>query len=300
MNFFMQYAGLLKASGRDSVDFFNRMTSNDVNKLIGSGCVTTVLLSDKGRIIDLLSLLKRDDFIYVKTSFNHESKVLEYLNKYIVMDDVELKKCDGQFVNFIVTGEGKENAISKVRDYESKLLQGNSEKDFLCYYTDDSCLNSLNIVCHLDKSHEIRSLLSNGIFQTCVDYELMRISLGQPEAPGELNEEINPLECGLKKYVSFTKGCYVGQEVIARLDSQSKIPKQLVRITSDEILKAGEKISDIKGTDCGFVSSCISNDGKNIALGFVRSTNLDFESQYFTEREGKPKSINIYKINQTS
>ncbi len=297
MNFFMQYTGLLRANGKDSVDFFNRMTSNDVKNLTPLSCLPTLLLTDKGRIIDLLTLFRRDDLIYVKTSFHHESKVLNYLSKYIVMDEVELNKCEGQFVNFKVTGEGKDDAVSNVKEYESKLPQNNSEKNILFYYSEDSCLNSLEIVCHIDKSHEIRSLLSNGSFQTCLDFEFMRISLGQPEAPGELNEDINPLECGLKKYISFTKGCYVGQEVVARLDSQGKIPKQMVKVSLDESFNSGEKILDSVGTDCGFISSFVSNEGKNIGLGFIRSTNLDFESEYFVEREEKLRRINIYKIN---
>ena len=297
MNFFMQYTGLLRANGKDSVDFFNRMTSNDVKNLTPLSCLPTLLLTDKGRIIDLLTLFRRDDLIYVKTSFHHESKVLNYLSKYIVMDEVELNKCEGQFVNFKVTGEGKDDAVSNVKEYESKLPQNNSEKNILFYYSEDSCLNSLEIVCHIDKSHEIRSLLSNGSFQTCLDFEFMRISLGQPEAPGELNEDINPLECGLKKYISFTKGCYVGQEVVARLDSQGKMPKQMVKVSLDESFNSGEKILDSVGTDCGFISSFVSNEGKNIGLGFIRSTNLDFESEYFVEREEKLRRINIYKIN---
>lgn len=297
LNFFMQYAGLLKASGKDTLDFLNRMTCNDVSKLELNNNIRTVLLTDKGRIIDLLTLFSREDSIFIKTSYYYESKVHDYLNKYIVMDDVSLTKCEGQYVNFIVTGEKRDDAMKKIIEYESKLPEENSAKNLLFYYSEDSGFQSLDLICHLDKSHEIRSLLSEGNFQTCLDYEFMRISAGHPEAKGELNEEVNPLECGLQKFVSFKKGCYVGQEVIARLDSRDKIPKQMVKISSDEMLKTSASIFDNSGTECGFISSATSNDGKNIALGFIRSVNLDFNSQYKSESDGKQINININKIN---
>ena len=51
--------------------------------------------------------------------------------------------------------------------------------------------------------------------------------------PTEINEYYNPLEAGLKKYINFNKGCYIGQEVIARLDTYSKVKNRLVLIKSD-------------------------------------------------------------------
>lgn len=297
MNFFMQYTGLLVATGNDVVDFFNRMTTNDIAKIGVNENIKTVLLTDKGRIIDLLTLFRRGEKLFIKTSYNYESKVNEYLNKYIVMDDVSLTKCDGQFVNFIVFGEGKDKAMLRVSEYESKVTQDRSQQNLLLYYSENIGFESLEVICHLDKSHEIRTLLSEGNFQTCIDYEYMRILSGYPEAPGELNENINPLECGLKKFVSFKKGCYVGQEVIARLDSQDKIPKQMVRISSDEILEKDALIFDRNGAECGFVSSVAVKEGKNVALGFVRSVNLDFDSEYKSVIGEKQIIIKIHKTN---
>jgi folate-binding protein YgfZ len=297
MNFFMQYTGLLVATGNDVVDFFNRMTTNDIAKTGVNENIKTVLLTDKGRIIDLLTLFRRGEKLFIKTSYNYESKVNEYLNKYIVMDDVSLTKCDGQFVNFIVFGEGKDKAMLRVSEYESKVTQDRSQQNLLLYYSENIGFESLEVICHLDKSHEIRTLLSEGNFQTCIDYEYMRILSGYPEAPGELNENINPLECGLKKFVSFKKGCYVGQEVIARLDSQDKIPKQMVRISSDEILEKDALIFDRNGAECGFVSSVAVKEGKNVALGFVRSVNLDFDSEYKSVIGEKQIIIKIHKTN---
>jgi folate-binding protein YgfZ len=296
MDFFMQYTGLLKAEGTDTIDFFNRMTTNDLSELSRVRHLKTLLLNDKGRIIDLLTIFPKGDKFFVKTSTNNEQRVQDYLNKFIVMDNVTLSKCEGQFVNFVVTGSDKDQALKKVIEYESKLGDVQDCSGQLFYYNDDLAFESSDIICHIDKSHEIRALLSTGHFQTCVDYESMRIGKGRPESPGELNEEINPLECGLRKYISFTKGCYLGQEVIARLDSQGKLPKQMVLIESGEELKSLMPIHDSEGKECGFISSAINSGNKSIALGFIRSIDLNFNSAYRSDIDGKQIAFNIKKI----
>ncbi len=128
------------------------------------------------------------------------------------------------------------------------------------------------------------------------EYEFTRIGAGIPEGENELSDQINPVECGLSKYISFTKGCYIGQEVIARLDSQGKIPKQMVKIKSDGIMNKDDKIY-IEDKETGFISSTVNFNGSYSGLGFIRSVNLDFEKNYFTQHDNQKSKIDIYKIN---
>jgi folate-binding protein YgfZ len=135
--------------------------------------------------------------------------------------------------------------------------------------------------------------------QTCLEYESDRIEAGIPEGENEFNDNINPMECGLERYISFNKGCYIGQEVIARLDSQGKLPKRMIRVNSDKPLQRNEKIflieedkEEIK--EVGFVSSTVSYDAKNLSLGFIRSVYLDSEKGYIAGSSEKPdKNVKI-------
>ena len=127
----------------------------------------------------------------------------------------------------------------------------------------------------------------------------MRIDAGIPEGENEYNDNINPMECGLDKYISFKKGCYIGQEVIARLDSQGKRPKQMVKIASENSLSSGDKIYS-EDKEAGFVSSSIAHNGSNLSLGFIRSVDLDYgpEKNYFVKNgKGETIKINISKTN---
>jgi folate-binding protein YgfZ len=119
---------------------------------------------------------------------------------------------------------------------------------------------------------------------TEAEYEMKRIELGITAFGKEMTDLTNPLECGLNKYVNFTKGCYIGQEVIARLDAYDKISKHMVGIISDEAIPHGEKIGDVKlitdGKECGFVTSSIAANGKYTGLGFVKTIFLDYNKEY--------------------
>jgi folate-binding protein YgfZ len=87
-------------------------------------------------------------------------------------------------------------------------------------------------------------------------YEGFRIARGIPACPGEINNAYNPLESGLRDSISFNKGCYIGQEVIARLDTYGKIKRHLARVGSPVPLPGPLPCRLLKnGTEAGNLTS---------------------------------------------
>ena len=131
------------------------------------------------------------------------------------------------------------------------------------------------------------------------EYNSLRIELGIPEIPDDINEDINPLECGLSKYVSFTKGCYIGQEVVARLDTYDKINKHLVGIKFSDREISGlrnSKLYDEKN-ECGYVTSTAqSKKFGYIGLGYVKTQFLDYEKSYHVNPENKIINCKLNKL----
>ena len=108
---------------------------------------------------------------------------------------------------------------------------------------------------------------------TTEEYTALRVLAGVPSAPEELNDAHNPLEGNLRSDVSFSKGCYVGQEVIARLDSYDKVQRELVVLRVDapwhgqdpprDILLSGEHTSTV--TSIGGTLA----DGSLLVMGYI-------------------------------
>jgi len=295
--YFIKSTGLIKATGKDFIDYVNRMSTNDLRKFPTGEFRKTVLTTDKGRIIDLINVINIPDRNLILTSYPYTEKVKAYLDKYIIMDDVQLKTTSGKYSLIIVSGEQLKSFAKTTFDIDAEKNKIYKLNDTDILFIDDFRIETLNIICPEEKADQYKELLKQSEMMNCAEYEYARIESGVPEAEGELNENVNPVECGLQKYISYNKGCYIGQEVIARLDSQGKIPKQMVSLVAAFPFKKDDKIILDDAKEAGWVSSVIGTEDKYHGLGFIRSINLDFEKKYFIESSGVKSEIIIIKIN---
>jgi folate-binding protein YgfZ len=104
-------------------------------------------------------------------------------------------------------------------------------------------------------------------------WDLVRIERGIPSIDAELDDRSNPLEAGLEDLINFEKGCYIGQEVVARLDTYDKLQRRLVGLRSAKPLSPGADLT-ADGRNVGRVtSSTISPEFGPIALAYVRKGN---------------------------
>ena len=95
-----------------------------------------------------------------------------------------------------------------------------------------------------------------------------------------LRPSFRPTEAGLWDDVSFNKGCYTGQDIIARMESRGQLAKQLVRLTSNNAINEGEEIS-VVGKRVGSITSAASTAEGTIALGYVKSAALEDNNPLF-------------------
>ena len=114
-----------------------------------------------------------------------------------------------------------------------------------------------------DKERIIEFLKNSGTQLESNQFENIRISLGFPKFGMELTEEFNPLEAGLIDHISFNKGCYIGQEVVARLNTYDKVQRKLVKLSWDGLLEGNEIFSRGKGV------GVITSNLEGVGLGFV-------------------------------
>jgi folate-binding protein YgfZ len=112
-----------------------------------------------------------------------------------------------------------------------------------------------------------------------VEAERLRIARGEPAAPAELNEEVNPFELGLAAWVSLSKGCYLGQETLAKLAAYDGVKQQLRRwhrpANSGGAPEAGATLRDADGNRAGAITSVLAlPEGGWIGLALVRRAAL--------------------------
>ncbi len=101
-------------------------------------------------------------------------------------------------------------------------------------------------------------------------YNVLRVRAGRPGVGSELSTDYIPLEVGLWDEVSFTKGCYTGQEIIARMESRGRLAKTIVSLRLDERVEAPAPIS-LDGREVGALTSSVETpDGERIGIGVIK------------------------------
>ncbi|MEI8134506.1 MAG: glycine cleavage T C-terminal barrel domain-containing protein [bacterium] len=285
------YFGRVKATGQDAIDLLHRMSTNDLLPLIdkpGFGA-QTVLTTEKGRIVDLLTVLSEGRNATLLTGHAREQYVIDWLDKFVIMEDAKFENATSSISHFLIFGP-------RALDF----LQGfvpNGLKELMNFHSIE--IEIVGVKVKLQKTHRIiesgwamlvEATNSKMVWDelqarinekggTVIDedtYNLLRIEAGIPASPNELNEKHNPLETTLVQAISWTKGCYIGQEVIARLDTYDKVQRHLMGIEIEKeynIASLPSPIATIDGEHIGDVTSIAYSPAleKYIGLAFIKT-----------------------------
>jgi tRNA-modifying protein YgfZ len=237
--------GRLKLGGGDRLTFLHNQSTNDLKRLQpGQGC-ETVILTSTARTLDLVSAYVTEAEILLLTSPTQRQPLLTWLDRYIFFGDkVELTDLTDTTVCFSLLGPHSATLLQQIGATE--LPQG---LDTHC--PADILGLSFRIAAGSGLSPEGYTLLAEradglALWETltaanavpCGEkvWEQLRVSHGRPMPGTELTEDYNPLEAGLWHTVSFNKGCYIGQETIARLNTYNGVKQQLwgLKLTQPE------------------------------------------------------------------
>ena len=282
--------GRLKVNGADAIDLLNRLSTNKLDDLKVGDVQGTVLTTNKGRIIDLLYVLRQEDHLLVITSPDTRDKVSEWIDFYTFIEDVVVEDVSEETIMLSIVGPKASNALTSLADvppYGSATLTI-GEVDALALRTDFAGVESYDIVASAQDNNALWEALTdlNAVPVGTEALELVRIEQGIAGYDGELCEDYNPLEAGLKDFISFNKGCYIGQEVVARLNTYDKVQKHLVRLSWN-----GEAVPELpvalthEGRQVGTLTSAtksLNRDG-HTGLGYVRKAHVQEGTQLLSE-----------------
>lgn len=277
------YMGRLKATGEDGLDLLNRLSTNKVVDLAEGEGAVTVLTTDRGRIIDVLGVVNHGDHVVLLTSPGQQQPVIDWLDKYTIMEDLEIEDITAETTMLALVGPdaGKLLGLTPAQLSPDSIAVHSVRLGGFDSTAVEQALGSLSrywLIAMPDAAVGLwQHLTENGAVPLGANaMEAVRVNFGVPEYGPELGEPYNPLEAGLIGSVDFAKGCYIGQEVIARLDSYKKVQKRLVSLSFDagtEVSPGEELLHD--GQPVGMVTSVTPEPliGLLKGLGYVKSAN---------------------------
>ncbi len=239
-------AAALRVVGPDREKWLQGMQTNDVAAAPYGGGIASAFLGGKGRLVALALLWRRRDEVIVSTDIDRLDALREHLDKLLIMEDCELQEAPG---------------LRRLRYWPTEVPPRNVPEHVT------GIVEPLGLELLLPEA-EAQSLLEAIRERPRPDLvEAWRIAVGVPKWGAELSEETTPIEGGIDRMLSFAKGCYVGQEVVAMATYRGRVAWNLVRLEADGAAPAeGARLGE---GGKGRVTSA-TQVGKNaILLGYV-------------------------------
>ncbi len=285
------YRAQLRVTGTDRVKFLHNMLTNDVKSLGPGDGLHAALLTRLGKIVSDLFVYQLDDATLLEMEPQALTPVTEALSHYIISEDVDLKDSSDEEALFSVQGPRSSELLSRVSDdgwselaafhFIQTTLAGRKAR---VSATPHGPGQSFDIALPpKDAAGLLEKLLAAGEplglrpagWQTM---EIRRIESGIPLFGVDMDPSHFPIEAGLDEAISFTKGCYLGQEYVVRLAHRGHLNRKLVgfQVTDSRVPRPGDGISGSEDNvgqnrQIGQVTSAAfsASLGHPIALGYV-------------------------------
>lgn len=268
--------GRIRVSDSDRIRFLHNQSTNDFQSLQpGQGC-DTVMVSSTARTIDLVTAYILEDAVLLLTSPNRRQSLFQWLDKYIFFaDKVALKDVTEETSTFSLIG-AKSDAI--VEHLGAGSIIGKPYGDHLQI---DGVIVAVGsglaepgytlILPTAQKEQLWQQILALGAVELSDRaWETLRILQGRPAPDAELTDDYNPLEVGLWQTISFNKGCYIGQETIARLNTYKGVKQYLWGIRLNAPVEVGSIIT-VGDEKVGKITSYTETTYGHFGLGYIRS-----------------------------
>ncbi len=302
--------GILELSGKDVLDYLHRISTNYLKDISKETLEQTIFTSEKGKIIDISTIMNFEDHQLLICSQANKYKVKSWIEKYVIMDDVKVNDPNGNYSLLEVLGPQSDsfmtlvcgNIINEIELNKFKSVRSEGIMFFLSKLRNNNGNFKFWILTDPENAVKLVEYMINnkGIFDFNLigddAYNSFRISQGIPTAPNELNDQYNPHEANLIGLVDFKKGCYIGQEVIARLETYDKVQKYLKGISFNEPpdetcqynLFDSEENEAGNITSIGYSQRC----GKHIGLAYIKKAYLQ-DGTLLIAKNGNGKNIPV-------
>ena len=265
--------GLVRVTGTDRVRFLNGMLANDVAKLAPGDARPALQLDRKGHVLAELWVLADDDAILLDIAPGLEAELTAVLEKHLIADDVALASLSAEIGQLGLEGPGARDlarAAGGATPAEGRFERASFAGESLLWLGGGSLgSDGLRVLAPRALLPRLRAALALPELAPEV-VDVLRIEAAIPALGRDLSARSFPQEARLERAFSLSKGCYVGQEIVARIASRGAVNRLLVKLRTRELVPPGAEIR-VADTVVGQVtSSAVSSASGPIALGYVR------------------------------
>lgn len=277
------HEGRLTLSGGSAFDLLNRLSTNELLSLQPTQGRPTVFTTANARILDRVTVYNRDNAALIHTEPGRGKPVYDYLARNIFFnDDAKVQDLGTTTTQFNLHGaaadrimEVVENGISALPAMHGRELAIGGIPVYAIRAKPIAGSHWIMITAVDTAAQVMTALLERGkpfglIAAGSLAYNILRIRAGRPGVMRELSPDYIPLEVGLWDEVNFQKGCYTGQEIIARMESRGRLAKTIMAVELSAFVEAPAAIYR-EGREVGRLTSSVQTpSGERYAMGVIR------------------------------
>jgi folate-binding protein YgfZ len=272
----------IAVTGGDRVRWLNGMVSNNIRDLAPGHGVYAFLLNAQGRIQADAYAFQRGDSLLIDTEESQRERVLALFDRYIIADDVEVADISGKIASIGLTGPESRNVFERVGIALPELGHMQfaeiewSGTSVTLLRSGKEAGDSWQVWISPDERDRLwESLVKAGAKPTGrAALELFRISRGIPQFGVDIRDRDLPQETGQDRALNFTKGCYLGQEIVERIRSRGAVHRQFAAFDVEGALpNPGTKIVAAEKEVGEITSSAVlplAERERSVALGYLR------------------------------
>ena len=247
-------------SGKDSLDLINRLSTNNISD-VHNEITKTIFTNENGRIIDIVSIWKiNEEKLLLVCNTKNKNLLIEWIDKFTFEEEIHLNESNNYELIHAFTDSSKINFKNfDLVDSDIKQFNNQFESFFISKSSFFNQYETIDLIFDKELSGEVNNILISQDFKELNNDQFLsfRIKNIIPYGQNEINLSFNPLELNLIHLIDFEKGCYVGQEVIARLDTYDKVQKKLIMLnkinSADLINSSGSQITSEDKDNCMIV-----------------------------------------------
>ncbi len=271
--------GRIEVSDQERLAFLHNQSTNDFKRLQpGQGC-ETVFVTSTARTIDLATAYVTQEAVILLVSPSRRQQLLQWLDRYIFFgNQVKLTDISDRTCCFSLIGPASSSLLQTFGVPNLEAPAGSHSLVEIAGIPVRVAVGSglPNPGYTLIAEATSAAQLWQHLFQAGAvplgetTWEQLRIEQGRPKPDHELTEDYNPLEAGLWQTISFDKGCYIGQETIARLNTYQGVKQQLWGI---KLAAAAEPGTPLTAEDkkVGVLTSVVQTNNGSVGLAYART-----------------------------